>query len=51
MRTVTPQTHSEKVLDLSSKLLTEEIYEEVIAVPLQQMFDDFMVYISKTDFE
>mgnify|MGYP006916100742 CR=1 FL=1 len=51
MRTVTPKSHSEEVLAQSSKILTEEIYEQTIAVPLQKMFDEFMTFISKTDFE
>ena len=50
METTTPRAHSEEMIELLSSVQEERMCE-VIAIPLQKMFDEFMVFIAKTDFE
>ncbi len=47
MRTTTPANETADMLMVQS----EDIMSRSIEVPLQQMFDEFMVFISKADFE
>ena len=50
MKAFTQNSRSEEKLDmLSSEMCLTEVSS--ITLPLQQMFDDFMVFISKSDFE
>ena len=50
METFTHNSHSEETLDMiSSEMCLSEV--SAITLPLQQMFDEFAVFISKSDFE
>ena len=50
MKTFTQKSHPEEKLDvISSEMCLSEVSS--ITLPLQQMFDQFMVFISKSDFE
>lgn len=50
MKTFTQTSHSEEELDMiSSEMCLSEVSS--ITLPLQEMFDEFMVLISKADFE
>jgi len=56
MKTITPKNGTAAMSILSSLELEHErtmLKDEsrLIEIPLQQMFDEFMVFISKTDFE
>ncbi len=54
MKTLTPQqTTLEEDLSIRSVLKEAEICtgKSSIEMPLQQMFDEFLVFISKNDFE
>ena len=51
MKTSTPHLLTEDELKLASLNLHEEPHGISIELPIQQMFDEFMVFISKTDFE
>ena len=47
MKTFTQQEYADAISSLNS----EEIEYSAIEVPLQEMFDEFMSFISITDFE
>lgn len=51
MKTITPHVLTEEELKMISSNLIEEVCLAPIDVPLQTMFDEFMSFISKTDFE
>jgi len=47
MKTFTQEEKAEEI----SLLTSEEMARSAIEVPLQKMFDEFMVFVSLTDFE